>query len=371
MNREIYEGRLKRLQSHLAGVGADAMLIVCQDGRDWENIYYLTGFWGSCGVLLVSQREGVLFVDPRYAEEARSQASCSVVCCSDVQSRSPLDASIAFLRDLNPFVVGCEARNLSHFLYRYVDEGVDEPTKLMDLSGVLSAMRRKKTPSEVELLKEASEIAAVAFLELLPDVDAGRSERDIAIRLEFLLRSHGGDMIGSAGVMVSSGERTASPHAYPTTRSLRKGDLVMIDFGARYAGYLCDITRMISIGGPSDGVKDAYSIVAWAATEAASRIKPGISAQEVDEAARSVLRNAGLEAFFPHGTGHGIGLSIHESPAINTSSGQKLAEGDVVTVEPGFYRPGWGGIRIEDDYLVTDSGALCLTEGLGRDLFVV
>ncbi len=371
MNREIYEGRLRRLQSHLAGVGADVMLIVCQDGRDWENIYYLTGFWGSAGVLLISQREEVLFVDPRYVEEARSQACCSVICCSDVQSRSPLEAAIAFLRDLSPFVVGCEARGLSHFLYRYIDEGIGELAKLVDLSGVLSAMRRKKTPPEIELIKEASEIASIAFLELLPDIRAGRSERDIATQLEFLLRLHGGDMIGPTGVMVSSGERTVSPHAYPTTRLLREGDLVMIDFGARYAGYLCDITRMISIGSPNDSVKDVYSIVAWAATEAASRIKPGVSAQKVDAGARHVLRSAGLEAFFSHGTGHGIGLSIHEPPAINASSGQKLAEGDVVTIEPGFYRHGWGGIRIEDDYLVTDSGVLSLTEGLSRDLFVV
>lgn len=371
MNRNIYEERLERLRSHIAAAGADAMLVVCHDGRGWESVYYLTGFWGSSGVLLAGRREAVLFVDPRYEAEARAQACCEVVCGMNARNRSPLETALDFLRGWHPSTVGCDGKNITHFLYRYVDELTGEGVRLVDLSVVLSSMRRRKSSFEVELIKKASEIASAAFLELLPEVTSGRSEREIAMRLEFLLRSHGGDMIGSTEVMVSSGERTALPHAYPSTRSLQKGDLVMIDFGARYAGYLCDITRMISIGHPSEGTRNIYSIVAWSATEAASRIKAGVTASEVDETARGVMRNAGLDSFFTHGTGHGIGLSIHESPAVNASSSQVLAEGDVLTVEPGFYKSGWGGIRIEDDFLVTDSTPLCLTETLARDLFVV
>ena len=145
----------------------------------------------------------------------------------------------------------------------------------------------------------------------------------------------------------------------------------MVDFGARCDGYVCDLTRMMSVGAPSEETRGLYSVLVWAQAEAAALIAPGRTAREIDAAARDVMASAGLGAYFVHGVGHGIGLCVHEPPSVNASAGARLAEGDVITLEPGMYRPGWGGMRVEDDYLVTGEGAVCLSDGLSRELFVL
>jgi Xaa-Pro aminopeptidase len=171
--------------------------------------------------------------------------------------------------------------------------------------------------------------------------------------------------------MVMSGTRTSLPHAVPEWKKFEWGDLVLVDFCVRSGGYVCDITRMLSIGEPAKETSRLYSVVRWAQEEAAALVAPGVPVKEVDAAARGVIGSAGLDGFFTHGLGHGIGVSVHEMPSINQFSGARLSEGDVITLEPGFYKTGWFGMRVEDDYLVTDTGALSLSGAFDSALRVV
>lgn len=178
-------------------------------------------------------------------------------------------------------------------------------------------------------------------------------------------------MFSPPPVMVTSGERTSLPHAAPSGRRMQRGDLVIVDFCARAAGYVCDITRMFCIGElPQDALR-LWSVLRWAQASASMSLHAGTNASDADLAARTVIEAAGAEAFFTHGTGHGLGLSVHELPAISPASTYAFAEGDVVTVEPGLYIPGRFGMRIEDDYLITKNGAVCLTDSLARELRIV
>lgn len=353
------------------GGPAEVFLLLAQDGVGWEDLYYLTGFAGSSGALLLTQHEARLFVDPRYIVSAKAIAACEVVCCVDAGYASPLQALMGTLARMKPSRVAYGGRHFPHTAFRLVEGVLDGWAETTDLSGVLLHLRRHKSAAETARIEKAVAIASAAFLHAVSDVAAGVSEREFACRLEYALKSLGGDFVDPVPVMVASGERTALPHATPEDRKFAHGDLVTVDFGARSGGYVCDITRMLSIGEPSEEARSLHAILKWAQTEAASQIRPGVPASEVDGAARGVMEGAKLGPYFVHGTGHGIGLSIHEPPALNAASGTLLAEGDVVAIEPGFYRPGWGGMRIEDNYLVTESGARRLTDALPVDLIVV
>lgn len=349
----------------------ETLILVCQDGIGWEDIYYLTGFLGSSSVLLIAADDAQLFVDARYVALAHATCCCKTVSCAEVRRSSPLQAALGSLAEHRPKCVGYGGRRFSHAAWRYLERMLGTEAELVDLSNLLSNMRRRKDPAEIASIRTAAGIAARAFRGAVEAASAGMTERAFAACLTHLIQTEGGDFTDPVPIMVASGERTALPHALPTDRAFVRGDLVMVDFGARYGGYVCDITRMLSVGEPTDELRSLHAIVGWAQVEAASAIAPGRRAQEVDAAARSVLESAQLGAYFVHGVGHGIGLSVHESPGLGLSSEASLAEGDVVTLEPGFYRPGWGGMRIEDDYLVTASGSVCLTEEIENELYVI
>jgi Xaa-Pro aminopeptidase len=218
---------------------------------------------------------------------------------------------------------------------------------------------------------ESVSIAARAFMAAVEEASAGMTEREFASRIEYAARTGGCDFASIIPPIVTSGIRTSMPHAVPTDKKFEWGDLVVVDFCVRCDGYVCDVTRMLSIGEPAQEIARFYSIVQWAQAEAAALLIPGRPVREVDEAARNVMKGAGLDSLFTHGLGHGIGVSVHEMPSINQLSGSRLAEGDVITLEPGFYKPGWCGMRVEDDYLITGDGASKLTEEFGSGFFVV
>lgn len=367
----LFHERIRRIQTLLAKGDKNALLIVCQDGVGWQDLYYLTGFLGTSGVLVVETGGSVLFVDPRYHSLARETSGSRVICCSEVKRGSPLQAAVMHLDRLNPAKVVAGSRKMSHVSYRYILENLRGCAELPDWSAVLANLRRRKTDEEMSCIRRAVSIASRSFMETLSEACCGMSERAFASKLEGRLYEYGADFIDPVPVMVSSGDRTALPHAFPSDRTFRQGDLVMVDFGVRCGGYVCDITRMFSVGALSENTGSLYSLLLWAQSEAASRLKPGVSVKDIDAAARSVIDNAGLGGSFTHGIGHGIGLDIHEFPSLNASGKTNLAEGDVLTLEPGFYKPGWGGMRIEDDYLIRPTGCECLTRGLSNELFVV
>lgn len=367
--RELMK-RLGRLHAS-GGNPPEAFIAVCVDSIGWEDIYYLTGFRGSSSAFLITEGDALLFVDPRYSETARDVDACRVVSCLDVRRQSPLQAALAHLSSVKLSKLAYGGSAFGHVAYRIIESAVGESVERVDLSNLLLSMRRRKSANEVRCIRRAAGIASAAYGETLARAHVGMTEREFAAMLRYRMSLHGCDFAGEIPIMLASGERTSLPHAMPTERKLSPGDLVVVDFTARYEGYLCDITRMFNVGEPSDDTRSLHSIMLWAQVEAASRIKPGVNASEVDAAARAVVTGAGLGEGFIHGVGHGVGLCVHEPPSMNASSSAVLSEGDVVTVEPGFYAAGSGGMRIEDDYLVTRDGAECLTEVLSRNLYTV
>ena len=371
--RDAFENRIKKIQLLIAHSSFGAFLAVCQDGVGWEDIYYFSGFAGTAGVLLVTEDDAVLFVDPRY-EVIAEDACCRSVCCSEVNRNSPLQAAISYIteshgRDSKPKRIAFLCRKTTHMTFRYIESSLGESFELTDVSKIVSAMRRRKDEQEILCIKRAVEIGRMALMDAIGLFYIGMTEREFAANLGYLIHKHGGDFNAPPPIMIASGNRTAMPHSFPSDKKIERGELVMVDFCVRYEGYVCDITRMLSVGEPPEEIKTLHSLLLWAQTEAFSLLEPGVSALSVDAAARSVLESAGLGRFFVHGTGHGIGLDIHEPPSLVSSA--LLEEGDVITLEPGFYNPGRFGMRAEDDYLITQTGGVCLSEDLGKELFIL
>jgi Xaa-Pro aminopeptidase len=372
---DVFEERVERIGSLLSGggkFGADAFVAVCQDGVGWEDIYYLTGFIGTSGVLAVTPpRDAVLFVDSRYVEIAGGTCRCGVEPCTWERGLSPLRAAMEYIAGKHPSQVAFGGGRMSRSAFAEIVRALPGDVGTTDVTGVLMDLRRRKSDCEVQHIRDAIDIAAGAFAAALRDARGGISERAFASRLEYLARSGGGDFANPVHVMVASGARTSMPHALPTEKKMEWGEMVVVDFGVRSCGYACDVTRMFCLGDPPNELTNLYSLVRWAQEESAALLKPGRPVREVDAAARSVMENAHLGEFFIHALGHGMGLSIHEPPSINQMSSAPLAEGDVVTLEPGFYRAGWGGMRVEDDYLVTKTGAERLTVHFSNELYIV
>jgi Xaa-Pro aminopeptidase len=358
----------------LARAGArapDALLLVCQDGVGWQDIYYYTGFTGSSAAFLLCRDEAILFVDPRYEEEAASLRDCRVAPCAEVRRRSPLQAALDSVAREKISRLAYGGVSFPHAAFRVIEATLGGGAGTVDVSSMLFGIRRRKSAEEVSCIRRAIEAASKAYTETLRKARPLMTEREFASLLMCGMRIHGGDFHDPVPVMVAGGARASRPHALPADRKFLRGDLVVVDFGARFSGYVCDITRMFSIGEPSAQTRSLYSILTWAQAQAASKLRPGVAASEVDAAARGIMAAAGLSDWFTHGAGHGIGLCVHEPPSIVPSSRAVIAEGDVVTIEPGFYRAGSIGMRIEDDYLVTADGAVCLSGGLNSDLYIV
>jgi Xaa-Pro aminopeptidase len=366
-----FGARIKKIAAAISRPGpskADAFLVVCQNGIGWEDIYYLTGFSGTSGALVITGDEIRLFVDSRYAgaaEESRVFASVSVLTGMGV---SPIGAALEYIENARASRVAFGGSDISLTLYREISRAFGD-SNLADLSRVLAGMRRRKSKYEIGCIIETIRIASGSFAAAAAIAGPGMTECQFAARLEFEIAERGG--LPAARTMVASGARTAMPHAFPTDKKFERGDMIMADFCVRRHGYVCDITRMMSVGEADENVRKLYSILRWAQEEAAALARHGRAASEVDGAARGVLEVAGLEKHFTHGLGHGIGLAVHEVPPVSGMSGIMLADGDVITLEPGFYRPGCLGMRVEDDYLITKTGAEKLSADFDAGIAVI
>jgi Xaa-Pro aminopeptidase len=222
-------------------------------------------------------------------------------------------------------------------------------------------LRIIKDASEIALLKRAAHIAALSLMQVLPLVRPGVREIDIAAELEYRIRKNGGEG-ASFPFIVASGYRGALPHGVASQKKIAAGDFVVVDYGAVYGGYASDETCTFVVGSPTKKQKKIYAIVRKAHDRALAEVKPGKSLKKIDEAARSYIEKQGYKKYFNHGTGHGIGLAVHEPPRVSFVSNEKAREGMVITIEPGIYLPGWGGVRIEDTVVVTKKGATIITE---------
>ena len=337
------------------------------------NIRYLTGFTGSSGLLIAASSGNALVTDGRYdtaVREAVAAGEMASVNVERVEIRYELTL-IDYLRRLQAGRVGVEAGHITVSTLESWKRAAPE-IEWVATDGVVERQRLVKDEGEVALFRRAGRALAGVSLRLREWVREGRTEREVARDIDAGIESAGFSQTAFPTI-VASGPNSAHPHARPGDRRLRAGDLVVLDFGGVLDGYCVDLTRMAGIGQIGSDAASLVTAVQSAQRAAVSAVRPGISGADVDRAARSVLEGAGLGPAFLHGTGHGLGLEVHEAPRLSrtaTGTAETLEVGMVCTIEPGAYVAGLGGVRLEDDVLVTASGCEVLTEA-PRDLLVV
>ncbi|PLX85746.1 MAG: integrase [Desulfuromonas sp.] len=320
------------------------------------NLRFLCGFTGSDGALVATRKTDAFLTDSRYTAQAQQQVSADDVR----QYTAKADGILEFLRETGAGKVGFESDSLSYASVERFREKSGNTFEWVPVSRELLSLRGVKTSLEVESLVEAARLNAEAFEEVLPFIRPGAVERDIALELEFSLRRRGGEE-KAFDFIVASGERGAMPHGVASNRVIRAGELVTVDFGTRFGGYHSDETVTVAVGDVSPRLREIYDVVLEAHDRAIAAVKPGVPLREIDDAARDFIVERGLGDYFGHGTGHGVGLEVHEYPTVSPRSDETAREGMVFTVEPGVYIPELGGVRIEDMVLVTAAGCRRLT----------
>jgi Xaa-Pro aminopeptidase len=322
---------------------------------DLLNVKYLTGFTGSSGYAIITKNTAVFVTDFRYQEQARHEVK-------GFKTRIERGERAGEIKEL---VDGCGIKKLGfedhHVVYGFYKKLLKKKIRLKPLTETVGSLRTIKLPVEIEFIKKAVKRAESAFRKLQPFIKAGTTERKLALKLEELLKEEGCKTI-PFGVIVASGFMSALPHARPTNKVIRKGDFVVFDWGGEYKGYYSDMTRTVVMkGGNTAKQREIYSVVLDAQKKAIDSVRSNIKATDVDAGARSYIKHKGYEEYFGHGTGHGVGLAVHEKPSISWRSKDIIMEHMVFTVEPGIYLPGLGGVRIEDMVVVTKTGAEVLT----------
>ncbi|HOG06592.1 MAG: Xaa-Pro peptidase family protein [Syntrophales bacterium] len=342
-----YARRRSRLSDRLPDWGLDALLLT-----EEANLRYLTGFAGTDAALLMTESRASLLVDGRFLTEARE----TVPEVEIVEIRDLIEGIATALADAAPSRVGFETAVLTVHVHQRLLAALGAGVSLRPLLDELSTLRAVKDEEEVRCMRKAAAIASSALQAILPDLRPGVAERDIALELDFRMRRQGAE--GSAfPTIVASGPRSALPHATPGARKIRAGEGVVIDYGAVFQGYRSDETCTVFVGGgPDREALAAYAQILEAQTLAIAGLRAGVTCRDVDRIARDALRRGGWDRFFSHGTGHGVGLDVHEAPRLNARSESTLEAGMVVTVEPGVYLPGRWGIRIEDMVLIRADG---------------
>jgi Xaa-Pro aminopeptidase len=325
-----------------------------------EDVRYLSGFTGSSGSLLVDSGRSCLITDFRYTVQARKETTGITIL---IQKKDHFTA----VRDAGERMgVDTLWFDESSLTVDGVNNLKKKGFKLKGHTDLIKTLRLQKDNRELAHIRMAIRRAEEAFLELRADIKPGATEQGLASKLEYLMRDKGARR-AAFDTIVASGVHGAMPHAVVTNRRIKKGDLVTFDFGAEANGYYSDITRTFCVGRPSSRQREIHALVLQAQKAAIQRISTGIACRSVDDAARKVINGAGHGKHFGHGTGHGVGLMIHEGPSVSPLSTDTVEENMVFTVEPGVYIPGWGGVRIEDMIQVTKTGARVLTT-LPREL---
>jgi Xaa-Pro aminopeptidase len=323
------------------------------------NIRYLTGFSGTNALLFVTRRERLLITDFRYETQARTEAGAAADL--RIEPVSLWDGLWAALPSMTPMnVLGFESAHLTHRDFQRLLESGNR-WQWRPQTNLVEKLRESKDPDEVRLIASAAGIAVRALERTVPQIRAGLTEMQIAGILEHALRDEGSEGFPFPTI-VASGERAALPHARTSTRAIKVGDFVLLDFGAEHKGYCSDITRTLVLGRATDEQREVYAIVHGANAAARTGIRAGMTAQDADALARRYIERRGYGDAFGHGLGHGLGLEVHEAPRLARTAEGRLAVGSVVTIEPGIYRPDWGGIRIEDDVHLASEGPELLTE---------
>ncbi len=328
------------------------------------NVRYLSGFTGSNGAVLVTPERAILFTDPRYQTQASQESDCEVKI-----AKGPLLAEVSkWLKRLKVTGLGFEGNRISYAEFEQLKE-LAKGVRLKPLPGLVETLRMVKSEDEIATIRASVLLNSAALEQALKNFKPEMTEVDLAAEIDYRMRMLGAD--GTAfDTIVASGPRTALPHAHPMELPVAANELLLIDMGASVGGYASDMTRTHAVGKVDAKLRRMYRAVLESQLAAIDAVRPGVTAAAVDRAARNVLQGYGMEKQFIHSTGHGLGLEIHERPRLGRKEKTKLLTGMTITIEPGVYEEGVGGVRIEDTVVVTGKGCEILTPS-GKEFVVL
>ncbi|MGA2171510.1 MAG: Xaa-Pro peptidase family protein [Sedimentisphaerales bacterium] len=348
MDSHILRGRLKRIRDAVSRLGADCLIVTKP-----ANVTYVTGFTGSDSWAIVLPAAVCLITDSRYTVQVADQ--CRL--CRIIKRKDAMVKTIAnLLRNQHRIKVSAVEKSTSLADFEKLKKLLS--CRLKAAAGIVESVRRTKDETEIAAIRAAAKIALRALRETIKQIRPGLSENQTAGILELQIRKFGGAT--AFETIVAFDANAAKPHHQPTGRKLHANDTVLIDFGVRYHGYCCDLTRCFAVGKPTALYNKMYAAVADAQAAALKVVRAGVEIRQVDVTARNTIKKSGLPVY-EHGTGHGLGLEVHELPAVSNRAEGTLQPGDVITIEPAVYIPGRLGIRIEDDVLVTENGCIVLS----------
>jgi Xaa-Pro aminopeptidase len=337
--------RISKLVDSFDELGIDSLYV-----SNLVNVRYLCGFTGSNGSLLIRPDGAHFFTDGRYTTQSAQQVKEAQVeiymAPTKLTSLVQEKATKLGLKS-----VGFEAGTVTQAAFGELKDGFEG--ELVPTSGLVEKLRRVKEPDELKRIQQAARLADAGLTYILDRAEVGKTEQELALDLEVFMRKNGAEAV-SFNLIVASAERSALPHAVPTTNEIEKGRYLLFDLGCIFEGYCSDITRTVVIGPADDRHREIYDLVLRANLAGLDAVRSGAVGEDIDRASRAVIEDAGHGAAFSHGLGHGVGLEVHEQPSLRPGSEDVLQRGEVVTVEPGIYLEGWGGVRIEDLVVVTE-----------------
>lgn len=350
--------KINKLREVMNEKGLEAVVILSPYNRR-----YLSGFTGTSGSLLITQDKSLLITDFRYIQQANDQAQDFEV----INQEGPMLSKINDLIKEGQYKnVGVESHLITYNEYQALNT---DAVKLSSIESVIETIRMVKDEFEIKLIQKAADIVDETYEHILKWVKPGMTENEVNNEMEMFMRSKGATC-SSFDTIVASGHRGALPHGVASNKVIEEGDMITLDFGALYEGYVSDVTRTFAIGQPKEEMKKIYNIVLEAQLTALEQIKPGMTGKEADTIARDIIKSYGYGEQFGHSLGHGIGLEVHEGPALSQKSDIVLEENMCITLEPGIYVDGLGGVRIEDDVLVTKNGLQRFTKS-SKDLIIL
>ena len=338
--------RVKNVQDKLSKYNIDALLVT-----NMFNVRYLANFTGTTGLVVITKDEAYFVTDFRYTEQAAEEAKGFTI----VKNEGPIFEEVAKIVQEDKIEnLGFEQENITYAVYNQINDII--PCELVPVTGVVEKLREVKTEDEINIIKEAINITEKAYDYILGFVKPGKTEIEVANELDFYMRNEGATSV-SFDTIVASGVRSAMPHGVASDKVIEEGDMVTIDFGCYYKGYVSDMTRTFAVGDPGEQMKEIYEIVYQANKKVNEVAKAGMTGAELDAIARDYIAEKGYGPQFGHTLGHGIGLEVHEGPSLSFRNEDKLVVNNIVTNEPGIYVPGLGGVRIEDDLVIKEDGA--------------
>jgi len=349
------EQRIRKIKSKIKKNGLDSLLVT-----NLLNVRYLTGFSGSNGTVFIGRRLH-FFTDFRYKEQSKKEVTDKAVI--HITTRGLTDALASIKEIGSAEKLGFESEHMTVASLNFLKKRIRKVSKAKwtPTGGIVEEMRQIKDEDELTLIAKAASITDKTFKEITTLIKPGVSERDLAAEIDYRFLKYTG-LPPAFSTIVASGPNSAMPHAKPTTRKLKKGDFLTFDMGCKWKGYASDFTRTVVIGKPTAKHSEIYTTVLKAQRHALDGIRAGLSCAKADSFARDIIKQKGYGDNFGHSLGHGVGLNVHEAPGLAPFRNGKLKAGQVVTVEPGIYIPGWGGVRIEDLVVVTKTGVRILSK---------